>query len=66
MLVSLVCLLADSIPQLRALRALRTLRVLRPLRLLSRNEGMKLIITSLFKTMPAVRCPPLHLPLQLP
>ena len=33
---------------------LRVLRVLRPLRLISRNAGMKLIITSLFKAMPAV------------
>ena len=30
------------------------MRVLRPLRLISRNAGMKLIITSLFKAMPAV------------
>ena len=52
--VSCVLLLADAIPQLRPLRVLRVLRVLRPLRLISRNAGMKLIITSLFKAMPAV------------
>ena len=45
---------ATAVPQLRFLRSLRTLRVLRPLRLLSRNPGMKLIITSLFQVMPAV------------
>ena len=42
------------VPALRPLKQLRILRVLRPLRLLSRNEGMKLIITSLVKAMPAV------------
>ena len=52
--VSLLCLFATAVPQLRSLRSLRTLRVLRPLRLLSRNPGMKLIITSLFQVMPAV------------
>ena len=53
-MVSLVVLLAEQFPQLRPLRILRVLRVLRPLRLISRNAGMKLIITSLFKTLPAV------------
>ena len=52
--ISLLVLLADSIPQLRPLRVLRVMRVLRPLRLISRNAGMKLIITSLFKALPAV------------
>ena len=36
------------------MRVLRVLRVLRPLRLISQNEGMKLIISSLFKAMPGV------------
>ena len=53
-MISIVVLLAESIPQLRPLRVLRVMRVLRPLRLISRNAGMKLIITSLFKAMPAV------------
>ena len=53
-MISLVVLLAETIPQLRPLRVLRVVRVLRPLRLISRNAGMKLIITSLFKAMPAV------------
>eukprot|EP00325_Prymnesiales_sp_UTEX-LB-985_P005588 CAMPEP_0174713198 /NCGR_PEP_ID=MMETSP1094-20130205/13955_1 /TAXON_ID=156173 /ORGANISM="Chrysochromulina brevifilum, Strain UTEX LB 985" /LENGTH=329 /DNA_ID=CAMNT_0015912361 /DNA_START=1 /DNA_END=986 /DNA_ORIENTATION=+ len=53
-MISLVVLLAESVPQLRPLRVLRIMRVLRPLRLISRNAGMKLIITSLFKAMPGV------------
>lgn len=53
-MVSLLVLLAEAIPQLRSLRVLRIMRVLRPLRLVSRNAGMRLIITSLFKAMPAV------------
>ena len=52
--ISLLVLLADTIPWLRPLRVLRVMRVLRPLRLISRNAGMKLIITCLFKAMPAV------------
>lgn len=53
-LISILVLVAEAVPQLRSLRVLRVLRVLRPLRLVSRNAGMKLIITSLFKAMPAV------------
>ena len=45
---------SSSSPQLQALRYLKILRVLRPLRIISRNAGMKLILTSLFKAMPAV------------
>ncbi len=52
--ISLLCLLADGLPQLQALRSLRTLRVLRPLRLLARDPGMRVIITALFKVMPSV------------
>ena len=53
-MISLTLLLAESIPQLQPLRVLRITRVLRPLRLVSRNAGMRLIITSLFKAMPDV------------
>ncbi len=53
-MVSILVLIAERVPQLQALRVLRTLRVLRPLRLVSRNAGMRLIITSLFKSMAAV------------
>ena len=53
-LISTLALLAENLPQLRPLKVLRVMRVLRPLRLVSRNAGMKLIITSLFKAMPGV------------
>ena len=53
-MISLTLLLAESMPQLQPLRVLRITRVLRPLRLVSRNAGMRLIITSLFKAMPDV------------
>ena len=52
--VSFLVLLAEFFPMFEPLKMLRILRVLRPLRLLARNEGMKLIIVSLFKSMPAV------------
>ena len=54
MVVMILVLLAEAMPQLRSLRILRVARVLRPLRLISRNAGMRLIITSLFKAMPGV------------
>ena len=53
-LISILVRLADAVPELRPLRVLRVARILRPLRLVARNAGMKLIITSLFKAMPAV------------
>jgi len=37
---------------LASLRALRTLRALRPLRVASRLEGMKLVVNSLFASLP--------------
>ena len=52
--VSFLVLLAEFFPMFESLKVLRVLRVLRPLRLLARNPGMKLIIVSLFKSMPAV------------
>jgi len=52
--VSFLVLLAEFFPSLESLKTLRILRVLRPLRLLARNPGMRLIIVSLFKSMPAV------------
>ena len=57
---SLTVLLAEHSPSLMGddakqhLRSVRMLRVLRPLRLVSRNAGMKLIVTSLLKAMPMV------------
>ena len=52
--VSFLVLLAEVFPVLHPLKTLRILRVLRPLRLVSRNPGMKLIMTSLAKALPAV------------
>ena len=52
--VSFLVLLAEAFPVLRPLKTLRVLRALRPLRLVSRNPGMKVIIVSLFKALPAV------------
>ena len=53
-IVSFVTLLSDIYPSLHTLSNMRILRVLRPLRLVSRNPGMKLIISSLLKALPAV------------
>ena len=53
-LTSVLVIAAETIPQLKPLRILRLLRVMRPLRIISRNAGMRLIITSLFKAMPSV------------
>lgn len=39
---------------LNSLKALRTLRALRPLRVASRLEGMKVIVNSLFASLPAL------------
>ena len=44
-------LLSDSSP---AFRTLRVLRVLRPLRLISRHEGMRLVVTLLMRALPGV------------
>ena len=43
----------DSV-DLSSLRALRALRALRPLRMVSRNEGMKKVVTSVMRSLPAV------------
>ena len=39
---------------LKALKTLRILRVLRPLRMVSRNKGLKVSITALFKALPDI------------
>jgi voltage-dependent calcium channel L type alpha-1S len=51
-LISILGLLANIVPEFARLKSLRILRVLRPLRLLQRYKGMKLIIMSLVKTLP--------------
>ena len=37
---------------LKSLRALRALRALRPLRMISRFEGLKLVVNALFRAIP--------------
>jgi len=39
---------------LKALKALRAFRGLRPLRMISRNEGLKLIVSALLRSIPAL------------
>jgi len=45
---------ADSGVDLAFLRALRALRALRPLRMVSRNEGMKIVVSSVMSSLPEV------------
>lgn len=40
--------------QLSSLKALRALRALRPLRMISRNEGMRLVVNALFASIPSM------------
>ena len=51
--ISIGSLLAELLPQLAVLKGLRALRALRPLRLLSRNEGMRIVIETLGEALPA-------------
>jgi len=39
---------------LKSLKSLRALRALRPLRVISRNEGLKLVVNALFSSLPAM------------
>ena len=41
-----------STSTLKALKALRTIRALRPLRVISRNEGLKLVVNALISSIP--------------
>jgi hypothetical protein len=47
---------SDSVntEQLSSLKALRALRALRPLRMISRNEGMRLVVNALFASIPSM------------
>ena len=54
LLVSIGSILSSVLPQLSFLKSFRAFRALRPLRLLSRNEGMRLIIETLGEALPAV------------
>ena len=50
--VGIVFQFGSSFDQLKSLRALRALRCLKPLRLATRNKGLKVVITSLFQSIP--------------
>ena len=39
---------------LSGIKALRALRALRPLRVISRNQGLKLVVNALFSSIPAM------------
>ena len=53
--VSIVDLVFPSGGQaLKSLKALRALRALRPLRMVSRNQGLKLVVNALFSACPAM------------
>ena len=43
-----------DVTTLQGLKAVRALRALKPLRVVSRNEGMKMVISSMIKAMPAI------------
>ena len=52
--ITVIVFLADFLPQLASLRILRVFRSLRPLRIIARSAGLKVIISSLLCTLPAV------------
>lgn len=39
---------------LKSLKALRAIRALRPLRMVSRNEGLRIVVNALFASIPAM------------
>lgn len=40
---------------LKSLKALRAFRALRPLRVISRNEGLQIVVNTLFASLPALK-----------
>ena len=54
MIVSLINLSigSDGSSALKSLRSLRALRALRPLRMISKNEGLKIVVNALFAAIP--------------
>ena len=48
------CVAALDSSDLKAFKAFRALRALKPLRVVSRNEGMKTVVTSMIQAMPAI------------
>ena len=50
----LFAILGVNMQQLQALKALRTLRALLPIRVISKDEGMKLIVNALLASIPSM------------
>lgn len=54
--ISLISILfRDAGSQLSVLKTLRMMRVARPLRMISRNQGLKIAVNSLFNSVPYIR-----------
>ena len=53
-IIALSTVTLSGLTDLRGLRALRSLRALRPLRVISRNPGLRLVVNSLFRAVPAI------------
>lgn len=53
-IISILALVASGNSQLKSFRSLRTFRALRPLRMISRNPGLKLVVNSLFASLPQI------------
>lgn len=54
-LLDLAYIIANvDMSQLKALKALRAFRALRPLRMISRNEGMRLVVNALLASLPSM------------
>ena len=53
-LSALTGIIAGEEVDISFIKSLRILRILRPLRLISRNEGLKVAITSLFNSIPSI------------
>lgn len=51
---ALISLNPNTGKSLKVLKTLRILRVLRPLRMVSRNKGLKVSITALYKALPDI------------
>ncbi|XP_078531191.1 sodium channel protein 1 brain-like [Lissotriton helveticus] len=49
-----LAILGNNIPSLRSLSILRPVRALRPLRIISRWEGMRLVVNSLVSSIPSI------------
>lgn len=53
-MVSILSIAMSGQKGVKALRSLRALRALKPLRVIKRNPGMKLVVNSIFRSLPAI------------